>query len=249
MPKLFNQATDKQGLLVFNGEASRDYGIVVAEAPTFERPVRKQQVFTVPGRNGAVVFQQDAWEDVPRVYKVWLAQSGVLPLNQSVDAFMGWLNSSTGYQRLEDSFEPEVFRLGYYSGGNDFTNEMTQYGESELTFTCRPERFYKSGEEAITVTDGLQWINPTRFTAKPLIKIEVASSTTIAFTIEGVGFTVQVADYIYIDCEKMNAYRLPTENKNDKVSGDFPVLIPGQNTFHVTGTVSKVTVTPRTYTI
>ena len=66
MAKLFNEFTNRRGLIVYGGEASSDYGMVVAEAPSFERPTRKQSVYTVPGRNGAVVFQQAAWDDVSR---------------------------------------------------------------------------------------------------------------------------------------------------------------------------------------
>lgn len=119
MSKLFNIATNKRGLIVYGGESSSDYGMVVSEAPAYERPNRKQTIYTVPGRNGAVVFQDDAWEDVVRSYNVWIAE-GVQPLSVKISAFEAMLNSMKGWQRLEDSFEPDVFRLAYYSGGNDF---------------------------------------------------------------------------------------------------------------------------------
>ena len=73
MAKLFNLGTNKQGLIVYGGESSADYGMVVSEAPAFEAPTRKTTVYNVAGRNGAVIFQEDAWEDVMRAYKVWLA--------------------------------------------------------------------------------------------------------------------------------------------------------------------------------
>lgn len=249
MAKLFDMATNRQGLLVFGGEASSDYGMVIAEAPTFERPARKQTVYTVPGRNGAVVIPQDAWEDVTRSYKVWLTKSGSGELNESVDAFMAWLNSQKGYTRLEDNFEPEIFRLAYYSGGNNVSNELTQYGESSLKFTCRPERFYKTGEQAVSVSNGDKIANETRFASKPLIHIEVASSTTVTVSIAGVSISAALADYINIDCETMNAYRLTSENKNGDISGTFPTIKPGVNSIGITGTVTSVTIVPRFFTI
>ena len=247
MAKLFNEFTNRRGLIVYGGEASSDYGMVVAEAPSFERPTRKQSVYTVPGRMGDVVFQQDAWNDVVRTYQVWMADDADKSLVDTVDAFEAWLNSQKGYQRLEDSFEPDVFRLAYYSGGIGVSNHLTQYGEATLSFTCRPERFYKSGEQPVTVVNGDKINNPTRFASKPLIHIE--GSGTVTISCGGKTMSASVTDYINIDCEQMNAYRLPAENKNSQISGSFPTIEPGINTVGITGTVSLCTITPRYFTI
>lgn len=247
MAKLFNQTTNRQGLLVYGGEASSDFGMVIAEAPAFNRSTRKQTVFSVPGRNGDIILQQDAWNDVPRNYNVWLTEGDGKDLTSKVDELMAWLNSKKGYQRLEDNFEPDVFRLAYYSGGASFENHLTQYGRGTLAFTCRAERFYKSGEQELTVSNGDKVNNPTRYASKPLIHIEGSGSVTIAFG--GATMSATLTDYINIDCDAMNAYRLPSENKNDKISGTFPTLQPGINTIGVTGSVTKVVITPRFFTI
>lgn len=248
MPNLFNQFTNKQGLIVFGGEASSDYGMVVAHAPSFERPARKQTIYNVPGRSGSILFQEDAWEDITRNYQVWLAYDANTPLVDKVDALMAWLNSKTGYTRLEDNFEPDVYRLAYYSGGNTFTNDLTMKGEATLTFTCNPKRFLKSGETAETVTNGSAMVNPTKFKAKPLIHIEGSGNITIGtggntLTITG------LTDYINIDCERMTSYRLPSENKNSLVSGSFISLAPGSSTIAITGNTTKVTIKPNYFTI
>lgn len=247
MAELFNQTTNRQGLLVYGGEASSDFGMVIAEAPAFERGTRKQEVFNIPGKNGSIVFQQNAWNDVTRSYKVWLTKTGEEDLAASVDALLGWLNSKTGYQRLEDNFEPNVFRLAYYSGGSNFENHLTQYGNGTLTFTCRAERFYKDAEHPIEVTNGDKLNNPTRFSSKPLIHIEGTGAVTIAFG--GATMSATLTDYINIDCDTMNAYRLQAENMNDKISGTFPTLLSGINTIAITGTVTKVEITPRYFNI
>lgn len=247
MAKLFNKTTNRQGLLVYGGEASSDFGMVIAEAPAFNRSTRKQTVFSVPGRNGDIIIQQDAWNDVPINYNVWLAEDGETDLATAVNELMGWLNSKKGYQRLEDNFQPDIFRLAYYSGGASFENHLTQYGKGTLTFTARAELFYKSGEQPITVSNGSKINNPTRYASKPLIHIEGSGSVTIAFG--GATMSATLTDYINIDCDAMNAYRLPAENLNNKISGTFPTLQPGINTIGVTGSVTKVVITPRFFTI
>lgn len=257
MGDYINSNTNTQGVIVYGGMSSDNYGMVVSEAPSFERPTRKQTIFNVPGKNGAIIFQEDAWEDIVRSYEVWIAgeivedSGGVISgtLAERIDAFEAALNSKKGWQRLEDNFEPDVFRLAYYSGGDGFSNNLTMYGEATLNFTCRPERFLKSGETAETVSHGDTMNNPTLFNSKPLIKITVPSSNTVTVSIGGKTISAEVTDYIYIDCESMSAYRQATENKNDKISGSFPVLAPGTNTIGITGTVTKVEITPRYFTI
>ena len=246
MANLFTQGTNKRGLIVYNGEASADYGMVVSEAPSFERASRKQTVYQVPGRNGAVVFPQDAWNDVSRSYKVWIAETSG-DLTEKINAFEAFLNSQSGYKRLEDSFEPNVYRLAYYSGGDSFSNEMMQYGEATIKFTCRPERFLKDGEQVIDVVNGSKVNNPTKFNAKPLIHIE--GSGTVTINIGGKLMQATVSDYINIDCESMNAYRQTAENKNGSISGEFPVIPAGVNSIAITGTVTKCSIIPRWYTI
>lgn len=248
MPNLFDNATNTQGVIVYGGESSSGYGIVVAEAPAYERPRRKETIYTVPGRNGVVLFQDDAWEDVQRNYKVWLAEDSNDTLVEKVDAFEAFLNSKKGYLRLEDNFEPDIYRLAYYSGGDGFSNSLTQYGEATLNFTCRPERFLKSGETVVTVTNGYTISNPTKYASKPLIHIE-ATNQTVSITINGKTITAEVADYINIDCDEMNAYRLVAENRNSKISGAFPTIPPGNNAITITGTTTLVTIKPRFFTV
>lgn len=246
MPKLFDIGTNKRGLIVYGGESSADFGMVIGEAPAYDKATRKATTYSVPGRNGDIVIQEDAWSDVPRNYKVWVAKD-YDDLTDMVNAFTAWLNSIKGYQRLEDSFEPDTFRLAYYNGGQSVSNELTQYGETTIQFICRAERFYKSGEQPITVSNGDKLFNSTRFTSKPLIHIE--GSGTVTVTIGEKTITAAVTDYINIDCDRQNAYRLPTENKNSDISGTFPTIEPGESAVATTGTIAKLEITPRYFTI
>lgn len=246
---MLNDGTNKRGLIVYGGVSSLDYGIVVREAPSFDKPVRKRTVFNVPGRNGSVLFEEDAFEEKTRNYSIFLTDNKINNLSEVITNFTNWIYSQKGYQRLEDSFEPDVYRLAYFNGGNDISNEFMQAGETTLSFVCRPERFLKSGDQEITISNGDSLINTTNFTAKPLIYIEVASEEDVTVSIGGKSITANVDDYIYIDCERMNAYRLPTENLNSEVSGVFPTIAPGSNGIGITGNVTKVTIVPRYYTI
>lgn len=252
MPNLFDEDTNKQGLIVYGGMTSSNFGMVVAEAPAYERPKRKETIYNVPGRNGAIVFQQDAWEDVQRTYKVWLAEDSDNTLVEKVDTFETYLNAQNGWNWLTDNFEPDVMRKAYYSGGVGFSNNLTQYGEADLTFTCRPERFLVSGQQQImNVTDGYVFDNPSPFSSKPWIHISNGFRGTYQISIAGVSMTVDVELSIEIDCETMNANRFGV-NANDKISGSFPVIPYGQNAISITtisGYSPTVSVIPRYFII
>ena len=247
MPKLYDMTTDRDGFFVFGGENSKDFGVVIAEAPTFNHAQRKGAAFDVPGRNGAIIRQQKAWNNVPQAYKIWIAAEHDYELPEKAAALAAWLNSLEGYQRLEDSFMPGVYRLAYYNGGQEITNNFMQYGEATISFNCRPEYFQKDGEQPRPLTSGEPIYNPTRFDAAPLLHIE--GSGTISVTLGAATITAQVTDYINIDCERLNAYRLPAENMNDKVWGTFPTLKPGVNAVTITGLVDAATITPRFFNI
>ena len=263
MPNLFDNATNTQGVIVYGGESSSDYGMVVAEAPAYERPKRKQTIYNVPGRNGSILFQQDAWEDVNRSYKVWLAESNSrnLPLAKRVDRAEAWLNSQKGYVRLEDNFEPDVFRLAYYSGGDGFSNNMTQYGEATINFTCRPERFLKSADSPIAINRGSDWAqvtynNPTNFVSKPLFNFTIAS-TSVSFLMAGNGLVIGpgISGNIVIDCDTMQMYSANGGSLSRYISGTFPTLQPGRNTIIIRllagsfSDITNATYTPRYFVI
>lgn len=104
----------------FNGVSSRDAGVKhVEHYPDLNRPARKVDVFSVPGRSGSVIFPQNAWEDIERQYDIFAGDGlrGTAP-----GKFMSiseWLNSADGYARLEDTYEPDIFRLAYSLGNYD----------------------------------------------------------------------------------------------------------------------------------
>ena len=97
------------------------------------------------------------------------------------------------------------------------------------------------------MSNGTKLLNSTRFTSKPLIHIEGSGTVTLA--INGEQITASLTDYINIDVERMNAYRLAGQNLNSSVSGTFPKIAPGENTIITSGTITKVTIVPRYFTI
>lgn len=238
----------KNGAIYWNGQCSLDLGVVVEEVPNLNRPARKFKTYEVPGRSGTIIEQQDAYANINKEYQIWFTDWFYNDINSSSKAAQvaSWLYSAGGYMRLEDDFEPTIYRLAYFNGPLNIENILQKYGKAQITFNCRPERYLKTGEEWIENPTKLT--NPTSFAAKPLIKIEGSGNGT--FTIQGQTVTISgMTDYLYIDCETMDCYRQSAENKNSLMSGNFPTLKPGDNNISKTGGITKISVQPRYWTL
>lgn len=240
----------KKDLFTFNGETSSDHGLMLEEADIFPAPVRKRTVLTIPGRSEKVIQDGGCWENVSLKYTVSLRRD--LP-ERWMDV-LTWLSMPEGYCRLENSIQPEHFRLAYYEGGIDVKQLRTfKAARTNITFKARAELFLKDGEIPITITKGSAssvtsiLLNPTAYEAMPLIKVMGTGSGTL--TIQGQTMNItDLVDYVYIDSEQQDVYRLPSENRNSLASGVFPKLLPGDNSITISGFTS-VEIIPRFYTL
>ena len=212
-----------EGSFIWNSKNSRDFGLYMSKAPSISRPARKQEVVSVPGRNGDIIIQHDAWEN--RTVEMQVFSFGNLgDPEMRFNAIHNWLKTP-GYRRLEDSFNPDHYMLAYYPGGDNIETLVEQAERGSLTFNAQPQRFLKSGERSISLTSGQKLRNPTEFDALPQI------------TIKGTGVaSLQVGDYviaiseiggeIVLDSAIQDAYAdRGATNRNSSVSlTDFPVL-------------------------
>lgn len=234
----------------FNGETSSDHGLMLEQADIFPAPVRKRTVLTIPGRSESVIQDGGCWENVSLKYTVSLRRN----LPERWINILAWLSTPEGYCRLENSIQPEHFRLAYYEGGID-VNQLRTFKSARvnITFKARPELFLKNGENPIVFTrdseesTAAELLNPTKFEALPLIKVTGTGNGSLSIH----GRTINISnlvDYVYIDCEQQDVYRQTPENRNYLASGVFPKLVPGDNNITFTGFTS-VEITPRFYTL
>lgn len=231
-------------MIWINKEPSLNYGVIVESYPNRPVPRRKSEAVSVPGRNGDILFLQDAFENVTQSYDVYVSAPND-KLHNVASRIVQWL-MQPGYARLEDSYEPDYFRLAYYSGGIDIENMLDEFGRMTLNFNCRPEKFLKSGEFVITVSNGQTLFNPTAYPAKPLIKVKGSGNGTLV--IGGKTITLSgINSFVMLDSEIMNCYK-DDQNRNSTMTGDFPVL-QGATQISWSGGITGVEITPRWYTI
>lgn len=226
---------------IFNGESSADFGVWISGGGTYDAPARDVQTEAIPGRNGAVTFDNGRFENIQLTYPAFISRR----FQPRIDGFRAFLLSPKGYQRLEDTYHPDEYRLAiFHSGLTVETTPRNLAGSFDVTFDCKPQRFLKSGESFISIQNGGTLYNPTRFTALPLIRANGNGSLTIGdktITISG------NSGVIYLDCDLQDAYNGST-NKNRFVTPDFPHLDPGDNPVTISG-LADVEIMPRWWTI
>lgn len=224
--------------LTFDGVSLKDFGVYINGNGTFNAPARNREVINVPGRNGALMIDNGRYDNIDVVYHAFVYDN----FSVNIEGLRNLLLSRTSYKTLKDTYHPDEFRQGIYKGNFQAdVVEWLQAGEFDLTFDCKPQRFLESGEETSEFTANGVLLNPTMQTAKPLLRVY----GTGVYAVNGRQMTISSADvYTDIDCDTMDAFKGLT-NCNNNISGDFPELVPGENTVSIVSGITKIEIVPR----
>ena len=158
--------------LYFDGQSSGDYGVYISGAGTFNAPVRDIEMVSIPGRNGALALDKGRFENIEVTYKAGLFGVDEADFADAISDFRNFLCSRSGYVRLEDDYNPDEYRMAVYKNGLNVDLATLEAGEFDITFDCKPQRWLKSGEAAVTVASGDTLTNPTLFESSPLLEVE-----------------------------------------------------------------------------
>ena len=207
-----------EDIILFNGRPSTDFEMIVTEYPVLSRGVRRGDSYQIAGRNGTEVREDDTFENYTMTYKVAFPEDRGPSVTTAEIA--RWLLGSSGFCRLEDSFEPDFYRLARYAGPLNVSQLLDKCGETPLAFDCQPERYLKTGEKTVTLFEDVDLMrdshgvsatihNPTAFDAAPLIRFTGTGSFTITKPAQHAADAMQIgvtldndnAQTIEIDCK------------------------------------------------
>lgn len=231
------------GYFVFNGKSSKDFGLYISGGGTFGTPERDITKVSVPGKNGDLIIDNGRFKNISVTYPAFIRHK----FKEYADEVRKWLCGATVYLRLQDSYNPDYYRLATFSGPLDFeTRVLNHSGECNITFDCKPQRYLIRGENPIVIEKPIYLYNPTPFTALPLIRVYGTSGRLL------VGDTIMqissINEYVDLDCEMQNAYK-GTINCNENVSNVFPTLPAGKIGVAFEGNITKIELVPRWWSI
>ena len=165
--------------LVFDGVDSRDYGIYITGEAVFNSPEREVEMIEIPGRNGTYALDKGRFNNIEVTYPAGIFGDTEADFREGIRAFRNALASRKGYKRLEDGYNPDEYRMAVYKSGLEVTPTALKAGEFSINFDCKPQRFLKSGETAVSVESGDTITNPTLFNASPMIEATGNGDITI----------------------------------------------------------------------
>lgn len=242
-------------MIEFAGIRSDEKYLVVEHYPQRYFPKRKYNAQAIPGgdRDFLIDEGEDAFSNYSQPYTVFLdAKAPGLPM--VARGLAEWLLGNPGYQRLEDSYDPDFYRMAYYSGGEQFSNFFNEYGRGTLTFTCAPKRFYKSGELEIEVANGQKLYSPSIFHSHPIVKLTGSGNCTLTFTDKSgtaKEFTINnVNGTVTLYSREHKALNSQEESVNINVQSPYENLyLDQETTINRSAGIEQVIVIPRWWTI
>lgn len=189
--------------LVWNDISSLDLGLVIQSPPAYPYPEKDVTTTHVPGRNGDVITDNGSYKNVTRTYSLGVGFKAGTDFISNSQAIVQWLTSSRGYKRLEDDYDPTIYRLAKYAAGGSLSNIYDGAISFSVDFDCKPQRYLKSGEVVQKfTTNEFNLTNPTQYSSLPQIildgvKPEVGSE--ILLSLENNGETISDVTFKDID--------------------------------------------------
>lgn len=181
----------------FDGVNCESLGMYVEKFPNRPFPQRKQTIYSVRGRSGDLIVDENAYTNVTQEYEVFV-KGGSVGLQTRLSAIAAWLLSVAGYADLTDTYDTTCYRRARVANAMEFMNSLNKYGKATIQFDCQPQR-YPTTDEVYTFTFGEDiWVSSTYSSGTGLLpaypKIEITGKqTNYSPTVEAGNLSVQIA--------------------------------------------------------
>ena len=223
-------------------------GICLQKPITFTGAEPDVETIHVPGRNGDLSIYTGAYKNRKGTAECYCIRGyHQRDVEQVVTMATAMLLGKKGYNRLECTNDPTHYWMAKVVNGPQIEDRLRTLNPFTVEFDCMPQRFLKSGETAVRVTNGGTILNPTAFPALPLIHIKGTGAGRLQIG----KYVVEVKSLdedITLDSNTQNAYS-GTTNLNSTISApEFPELMAGLNEISFTGNWT-VELIPRWWTL
>lgn len=157
----------------------------VEKYPPRPIPQRKLQTYSIAGRSGDLIIDQDAFYNVVQEYQVFVKKNSIYDMQKWVSNIAKWLVGSAGYHELTDTYDPTIKRYARVTNAVEFLNSLNQFGKATLQFDCKPQRFPVVDEEITgTAPEVANYANRSDLMpAYPVLTLSgVAANTSLTIT-------------------------------------------------------------------
>jgi phage-related protein len=224
-----------------DGVDARSAGIQLQAPIEFSEAVPVVEAQTIPGRNGDLIWETGSYENRSGEASCFCLQKDV---EKAISATGRYLMAKKGYRRLETSDDPDHYWMARVENSPQIAMRLRTLAPFEIGFDCKPQRFLKSGENAIIFQEDGSLFNQYGQIALPLITLygKGAGLLTIGNCIVEVK---ELDGVLYLDSETQNAYN-DSGNQNLNINAPtFPILADGEINIAFTGGIERVEIIPR----
>ena len=160
------------GNLKFGDVYTKDLDLIIQAPPVYNFPAKDLSTEHIPGRNGDLIIDNKCWQNVERTYSIAAVFRPNSNFIENCEKFIKFLTAKRGYQRLEDSYDPKVFRMAQFKSNGALQNYYDEATAMNVTFDCKPQRYLKDGEVPVLFSGASATLeNPTGRPALPIIAI------------------------------------------------------------------------------
>ena len=224
-----------------DGIDARSAGIQLQAPIEFSEAVPVVEAQTIPGRNGDLIWETGSYENRSGSASCFCLQRDVEKAISSAGRF---LMGKKGYRRLETSDDPDHYWMARVENSPQIAMRLRTLAPFEIGFDCKPQRFVKSGENAVVFTKNGSLFNQYGQVALPFITLygQGAGRLTIGDCVVEVKALNGV---LYLDSDAQNAYN-DSGNQNLNINAPvFPVLGDGEIPIAFSGGIERVEIIPR----
>lgn len=224
-----------------DGIDANSVGIRLQAPIVFSKAMPVVEMQTIPGRNGNLVFETGSYEN--RV-----GSASCFCLQKDVEMAIGpvgrFLMSKKGYRRLETSDDPNHYWMARVENSPQIAMRLRTLAPFEISFDCKPQRFIKSGENAVMFASNGSISNQYGQIALPLITLYGQGEGML--TIGDCVVEVKELDKVlFLDSDTQNAYN-NNGNQNMNINAPtFPTLTDGDTQIAFSGGIERVEIVPR----
>ena len=224
-----------------DGVDAASAGIHLQKPVVFSKAIPNIESKTIPGRNGALIFDTGSYKNRSGSASCFCLQDDVESAISSAGRF---LMGGKWYRRLETSDDPNHYWMARVENSPQIEMRLRVLAPFEIEFDCKPQRFLKSGENKTSFTASGSISNQYGQTALPLITLYGSGAGTL--TIGSCIVEVKNLDRgLYLDSDTQNAYN-DDGNQNMNINApSFPTLPDGETRIAFSGGINRVEIVPR----
>lgn len=232
-------------------DLTNTYGMYVDGSLSLNKPSKRVDTISVPGRSGDLVIDYGTFENLVITYPCMIREYFDYLFNFLVND----LAKMRGYVKIECSNDTQHYREGVpIIPQTPTVKRIGNEGYFDLSFNCKPFRMLNSGDQNIVQSGSpITANNPTGFDAEPLLRFRGYGEISFV-NYYGTSYEIFVDQhpdgYITIDCDRMlvasNSIGLNNPQQYVNVVGSqYPKLLRGTTTITYDNTFSEMFIYPR----